>query len=109
MRALNLAKGGSLDNAVIYTNDGVANREGLRYEDESARHKLLDLLGDFALIGGEIVGRITANKSGHELNRQAVRMLLEREAVFSEEVVQPILETILEDIKPGGLDSDGKI
>lgn len=76
MRTAGLALGGDLDNAVAVGDDRVMNPDGLRYPDEFARHKILDIVGDLALVGGPIVGRIRAYKSGHTLNRQFVKELL---------------------------------
>lgn len=68
MRVFGLAKGGSLENAVVVDNDHVVNEGGLRYPDEFVRHKLLDCVGDFSLLGMPIMGRIVASKSGHQFN-----------------------------------------
>ena len=68
MRNAGLALGGSLENAVVVSDDEVLNPEGLRFDDEFVRHKLLDCVGDLALLGGPIVGKVTASKSGHGLH-----------------------------------------
>jgi len=68
MRRAGLALGGSLENAVVVSDDEVLNPEGLRFDDEFVRHKLLDCVGDLYLLGGPIVGKITAYKSGHGLH-----------------------------------------
>lgn len=68
MRKAGLALGGSLENAVVVSDDEVLNPEGLRYDDEFVRHKLLDCVGDLSLLGAPIVGRIVAYKSGHGLH-----------------------------------------
>lgn len=60
-----LALGGSLDNAIVMDNLGVMNEEGLRYTDEFVRHKLLDIVGDLALLGCPLVGHVVASKTGH--------------------------------------------
>ncbi len=65
LRENGLALGGSLDNAVVIDQYGVLNSEGLRFADEFVRHKILDLIGDFALLGCPIMGHIIASKSGH--------------------------------------------
>ncbi len=65
LRANGKALGGSLDNAVVIDKDGVVNKEGLRFGDEFARHKVLDLIGDLALLGCPIMGHVHANKAGH--------------------------------------------
>jgi len=76
MRLQGLAKGGSLDNAVVVGADGLLNPEGLRYRDEFVRHKILDFLGDLALAGAPILGHFTIRKSGHELNCRFLRAAL---------------------------------
>jgi UDP-3-O-[3-hydroxymyristoyl] N-acetylglucosamine deacetylase len=75
MRAAGLALGGSLDNAVVIGEDGVMNKEGLRYRDEFVRHKLLDAMGDLYLAGGPIIGRFAGHRSGHALNRRLLQRL----------------------------------
>lgn len=68
MRVFGLAKGGSLENAVVVDNDCVVNEGGLRYPNEFVRHKLLDCVGDFSLLGMPILGHIKTHKSGHQFN-----------------------------------------
>lgn len=68
MRVFGLAKGGSLENAVVVDNACVVNEGGLRYADEFVRHKLLDCVGDFSLLGLPILGHIKTHKSGHQFN-----------------------------------------
>ena len=82
-----LARGGSLDNAVVVDDFNILNPDGLRFPDEFVRHKILDALGDLSLIGMPILGHLTAVKSGHALNHQLVRRILaEADAC---EIVQP--------------------
>jgi UDP-3-O-[3-hydroxymyristoyl] N-acetylglucosamine deacetylase len=76
MRAMGLARGGSLDNAIVVNDEAVVNADGLRYEDEFVRHKLLDCIGDLALLGGRLVGKITTSKSGHALHAKFTAALL---------------------------------
>jgi len=76
MMAKGLAKGGSLSNAVILSDTGVMNSSGLRFKDEFVRHKILDLIGDFSLIGFPIYGHIFASKSGHATNFKFIKKLL---------------------------------
>ncbi len=76
LRANGLAKGGSLDNAVILGDNGVLNTSGLRFKDEFVRHKILDSIGDLSLIGFPIYGHIFANKSGHATNLKFIKKLL---------------------------------
>lgn len=68
MRMFGLAKGGSLGNAVVVDSEHVVNEDGLRFPDEFVRHKLLDCIGDFSLLGMPILGRIETRKSGHQFN-----------------------------------------
>lgn len=77
LQAGGLARGGSLDNAVVLDEDRVMNREGLRYRDEFVRHKVLDMIGDLALVGMPVIGHVVAHKSGHGLNAQLVEKLLQ--------------------------------
>src|SRR5207244_1715553 len=81
LRSRNLTLGGSLDNAIVMDEYRVLNSEGLRYDDEFVRHKILDAVGDLYLAGHSIIGAYTAYKSGHHLNNVLVRALLtDREA-----------------------------
>ena len=80
LKKLGLAKGGSLDNAVVFDKDNVINPDGLRFEDEPVRHKLLDLLGDLYLLGYPVVAEIYSYKGGHKLNAEFVRKLVKTEA-----------------------------
>lgn len=75
LRKNGLARGGSLENAVVLGPDVVVNPEGLRYEDECVRHKVLDLLGDLALTGFPIVGEVVAFRPGHALNVKLATLL----------------------------------
>jgi len=76
LRSNGFAQGGSFENAVILGRDGVLNSSGLRFKDEFVRHKILDLIGDFSLIGFPIYGHIVANKSGHTTNLKFLKKLL---------------------------------
>ncbi|WP_235031190.1 UDP-3-O-acyl-N-acetylglucosamine deacetylase [Geminicoccus flavidas] len=76
LRAMGLARGGSLDNAVVVGPEGVLNPGGLRFPDEFVRHKLLDAVGDTHLAGAPIVGRWTGHRAGHALHVKLVRALL---------------------------------
>ena len=79
MRAVGLARGGSLDNAIVMDEFRVLNTDGLRYDDEFVKHKILDAIGDLYLIGHPLVARYVACKSGHGLNNQLARALLAAE------------------------------
>jgi UDP-3-O-[3-hydroxymyristoyl] N-acetylglucosamine deacetylase len=76
LKSKGLALGGSLDNAVVVGEDRVLNPEGLRFPDEFVRHKILDSIGDFSLLGYPILGHIKAFKAGHDINHQLVEKIL---------------------------------
>lgn len=77
LKANGLARGGSLENAVVINEEGVMNPEGLRFQDEFVRHKILDACGDFSLLGHPMLGHIRAFKAGHDINAKMVRKILE--------------------------------
>ena len=70
MHSQGLALGGSLENAVVVGDDGIINPDGLRYDNEFVRHKILDFIGDLAMAGAPVIGQFVLHKPGHELNRQ---------------------------------------
>ena len=76
MQAAGLAKGGSLENAIVVDEFSILNPEGLRFPDEFARHKVLDAMGDLALLGMPVLGALSAVKSGHAMNQALVRKVL---------------------------------
>jgi UDP-3-O-[3-hydroxymyristoyl] N-acetylglucosamine deacetylase len=76
LREHNLALGGSMDNAVVLDDYRVLNEDGLRYEDEFVKHKILDAIGDLYLLGHSLIGAYNAHKSGHELNNKLLRTLV---------------------------------
>ncbi|HEX7731251.1 MAG TPA: UDP-3-O-acyl-N-acetylglucosamine deacetylase, partial [Rhodanobacter sp.] len=76
LREHNLALGGSMDNAVVLDDYRVLNEDGLRYEDEFVKHKILDAIGDLYLLGHSLIGAYHAHKSGHELNNKLLRTLM---------------------------------
>lgn len=78
LRSRNLILGASLNNAIGLSADGVLNEEGLRYEDEFVKHKILDAVGDLYLLGHSLIGEYEAFKSGHGLNNRILRALLEQ-------------------------------
>jgi UDP-3-O-[3-hydroxymyristoyl] N-acetylglucosamine deacetylase len=83
LRDLGLARGGSLDNAVVLTPEGgIMNREGLRYADEFVRHKILDIIGDLALFGMPVIGRIEAERTGHGIHTALVSRVLRDDAAW---------------------------
>src|SRR5690606_23563858 len=71
-----LIKGGSLNNAIVLDDFSVVNGEGLRYQNEFVRHKILDTIGDISLLGYDIAGKVTTYKSGHALHNKLCRKLL---------------------------------
>ncbi|MHB9118272.1 MAG: UDP-3-O-acyl-N-acetylglucosamine deacetylase [Burkholderiales bacterium] len=77
LRASGLALGGSMDNAIVMDEFRILNSDGLRYEDEFVRHKVLDAIGDLYLLGHPLLGQYTGFKSGHALNNQLLRALLQ--------------------------------
>ena len=76
LRSQNLALGGSVDNAIVVDEYRVLNEDGLRYEDEFVKHKILDAIGDLYLLGKSLVGEFRGEKSGHALNNKLLRSLL---------------------------------
>lgn len=95
LRSQNLALGGSVSNAIVVDDYRVLNEDGLRYENEFVKHKILDAVGDLYLLGHSLIGEFVAKKSGHGLNNQLLRALLEHEdcwevVVFEDEKQAPI-------------------
>src|SRR5438132_6228014 len=82
LRRANLIRGGSLDNAIVLTRHGMLNETGLRWSDEFVRHKILDIVGDLALLGMTILGRVTAERSGHLLHAALMASLLRNRAAW---------------------------
>ena len=76
LKANNLAQGGSLENAIVIAEDRILNPGGLRFTDEFVRHKTLDAIGDFSLLGYPILGHVKAYKAGHKINHQMVTQIL---------------------------------
>jgi len=93
LRERNLVLGGSMDNAVVLDDYRVLNQDGLRYEDEFVKHKVLDAIGDLYLLGHGLIGAFSGYKSGHELNNLLLRELLEQPSAW-EEVTFDDSETI---------------
>ena len=77
LKAAGLARGGSLENAIVVDDERILNPEGLRFQDEFVRHKILDAIGDLSLIGYPILGHVRAFKAGHDVNHQLVQKVLE--------------------------------
>jgi UDP-3-O-[3-hydroxymyristoyl] N-acetylglucosamine deacetylase len=77
LRNMNLGRGGSLDNAIVLDDYRILNDDGLRYENEFVRHKILDAIGDLYLIGHSVIGHFSGFKSGHGLNNQLLRAVVQ--------------------------------
>jgi UDP-3-O-[3-hydroxymyristoyl] N-acetylglucosamine deacetylase len=95
LRERNLALGGSMDNAIVVDDYRVLNEDGLRYEDEFVKHKILDAIGDLYLLGHGLIGEFKGYKSGHELNNKLLIALLKQkdaweEVTFEEDESYPI-------------------
>lgn len=84
LRERQLALGGSLDNAIVVDDYRILNEDGLRYEDEFVKHKILDAIGDLYLLGHSLIGAFSGHKSGHALNNKLLRVLLEQEEAWEE-------------------------
>jgi len=96
LRAQNLALGGSMDNAIVVDEYRVLNEDGLRYEDEFVKHKILDAIGDLYLLGHSLIGAFSGFRSGHALNNNLIKTLIADESAWEEvtfedeEAVSPI-------------------
>jgi len=95
LRSNNLALGGSLNNAIVMDEYRILNEDGLRYEDEFVKHKILDAIGDLYLLGSSLIGAFSGHKAGHALNNRILRKLLAdkdawEEVIFEDESLAPI-------------------
>ncbi|MDH5393759.1 MAG: UDP-3-O-acyl-N-acetylglucosamine deacetylase [Gammaproteobacteria bacterium] len=84
LRAQNLALGGSMDNAIVVDEYRVLNEDGLRYEDEFVKHKILDAIGDLYLLGHSLIGAFSGYRSGHALNNKLIKALVADESAWEE-------------------------
>jgi UDP-3-O-[3-hydroxymyristoyl] N-acetylglucosamine deacetylase len=82
MRDMGLIRGACTDNAVCFTREEVANPGGLRFPDEPCRHKALDLIGDLALLGRPLIGRLVAEKAGHAMHAQLVNRIMSDPSLY---------------------------
>ena len=83
LRNLGLARGGSLENAIVLTPEGgILNREGLRFTDEFVRHKIMDIVGDLALFGMQVLGRVNAERTGHGVHTALVSRVLRDDSAW---------------------------
>ncbi len=78
LRSKGLARGGSMDNAIVVDQYRILNEDGLRFEDEFVKHKVLDAIGDLYMLGHSLICEYKAHKSGHSLNNRALRLLIEQ-------------------------------
>ncbi|MCP8900238.1 UDP-3-O-acyl-N-acetylglucosamine deacetylase [Gilvimarinus xylanilyticus] len=95
LRSKGLAKGGSVDNAIVVDEYRILNEDGLRYDDEFVKHKVLDAIGDLYLLGNSLIGEFKAHKSGHALNNKSLRQLIAQPdawevVTFEDETAAPI-------------------
>lgn len=103
MRAAGLAKGGSLENAIVISGDEIMNEDGLRFDDEFVRHKALDAVGDMYLAGGQLLGAFTGVKSGHALNNKLLRALFSDPSAWSYETLTSV---DADNVPDGGIEAD---
>jgi len=78
LRSKGLARGGSMDNAIVVDQYRILNEDGLRFEDEFVKHKVLDAIGDLYMLGNSLICEYKAHKSGHSLNNRALRLLIDQ-------------------------------
>ena len=94
LRSRNLALGGSLDNSIAVDDHRILNEDGLRYEDEFVKHKILDAIGDLYLLGHGLIGAFSGYKSGHALNNKLLRKLVEEAEAWEEVTFEDGEETV---------------
>lgn len=82
LRKMGLARGGSLDNAIVINGDKIMNKDGLRFQNEFVRHKILDAIGDIYLAGAQLIGRYHGIKAGHAMNNKALHMLFSQAGAY---------------------------
>lgn len=92
LRAAGLARGGSMENAVVISDNKVLNEEGLRFDNEFVRHKVLDSVGDLYLAGGPIIGHFRGVRTGHEMNNALLRALFADETAWCETVLDGLTD-----------------
>jgi len=109
MRSRNLALGGSLDNAIVLDDFRVLNEDGLRYEDEFVKHKILDAIGDLYLLGHSLIGEFSGYKSGHALNNRLLRALLADPSTWEEVVFETPADAPISYTEAVGLPSGNSI
>jgi UDP-3-O-[3-hydroxymyristoyl] N-acetylglucosamine deacetylase len=100
LRENNLARGGTLDNAIVVDDYRIVNEDGLRYEDEFVKHKILDAIGDLYLLGHSLIGAFSGYKSGHELNNVLLRTLLDDEKAWEMVTYDDIVDVPIKYMQP---------
>jgi UDP-3-O-[3-hydroxymyristoyl] N-acetylglucosamine deacetylase len=108
MRSRNLALGGNLDNAIVLDDFRVLNEDGLRYEDEFVKHKILDAIGDLYLLGHSLIGEFSGHKSGHALNNRLLHTLLADKSTWEEVVFESYADAPISYIEAQALPGTGR-
>ena len=93
LRKNNLALGGSVNNAVVIDDYRVVNDEGVRFQDEFVKHKILDAIGDLYLLGHGLIGSFSAYKSGHHLNNLLLRELDNNQEAWEEVIIEDVTKS----------------
>jgi UDP-3-O-[3-hydroxymyristoyl] N-acetylglucosamine deacetylase len=99
MKQYGLARGGSLDNAVVIDENKILNEGGLRYQDEFVRHKLLDCIGDFSLLGIPILGHIVTSKSGHAFNHAFLKKFFRKKTSWQTKTLRNSADPLHKTVK----------
>lgn len=100
LREMNLALGGSVDNAIVVDEYKVLNEDGLRYDDEFVKHKILDAIGDLYLLGNSLVGEFKGHKSGHDLNNKLLRKLIKETDAWEVKTFEDTSDAPISYMKP---------
>lgn len=103
LRGKQLTLGGSLDNAIVLDDFRVLNEDGLRYEDEFVRHKILDAIGDLYLLGHSLIGAFSGHKTGHGLNNLLVRALINDPSAWEEVSFDEVSQAPITYVRPMAL------
>ncbi len=98
LRSIGLARGGSLENAIVLDDKKILNQEGLRYDDEFVRHKILDAIGDMSLLGMPFVGIYEAFAGSHHLNHVLTKKILEDASNYEIVTITPQQEKVFEPV-----------
>ncbi|MDL1982604.1 MAG: UDP-3-O-acyl-N-acetylglucosamine deacetylase [Deltaproteobacteria bacterium] len=94
LKKYGFARGGSLDNVIVLDEKGILNKNGLRFPDEFVRHKILDCIGDFSLLGMPVLGHIIVNKSGHSFNHAFLKKFFENKKSWETRIIHDIDELL---------------